>query len=910
MSTTSLSRPTSYDLASAHHIGPKHATHATDASDLKIPSNREFDSTQSLARALEGANNSNASHKHSPARSFRSPSHDPYHHHLPPPQPSPTHHHHIKPHHAEDPTPLPTLPKMRHAETYSAPSTPARHPIEHPEPRKSPQMRHAEKYEVPVESPIRHVEPYEYDPPFKMSPTRMAASRSHSPVPEFNVEEYKKSLHEILNLEQKVGTLEFSKEILQHDTTRLSQRNARLELETAHQAKSLAALQQEHTEVVDRLRLENSELVEKMDMIERVEANYVKVPSEDWIKLQQKIKILITENDVLVEENKTRAEGIQQLSQIIEQQSEEITSLRTTETSLESKIAELTESTISVESQLEAANSHATTLHENLASANNETARLDSELAHARETIVSEQTRFAALKVALDQVTEQYKEHVEESEEGARHLSNTITETKTESTTLQSNLTHLQHLLQTLEKRNQDLLASESTHSHHLSLATEKAHEAFLERDKAALREHQAVEEVKRLEGKYRETAEKWKGKAEAEIATMRAQHLQDRKKLGDEIAHLESKVSQSHAQAERSMREKRAAESELEKMMKHIPDEVERLNGIIEEVAGRLRAAEREKSDNLETLGTLQQKLTRDQNRHEKEKEELVFQVDDFYRRLRRAEKDLEDAKETAVKSMTHLTQLEHDTEKLNETTSQKLKQKESELHCIQQRHETELSELHSKLSSLSSTHTKTCQELHALTSTQHSLSSQWKHESASLTSRYDGIISDLRAQITRGHEKIKLLEEEIAEAGQSRKDVVLEVEAERRNTQKVKQVLKGVEDKCDAVTRRLDAVMKSEQEAVVEKKHLQRQIDRLCMERERLERERSYKENRESGSLRQAPTRSAHHVPSSDLDSQPDVRALQAEIERVKSRSRSAHHNIDAFLSTLEDGSDIVSE
>ncbi|ORY36880.1 hypothetical protein BCR33DRAFT_473207 [Rhizoclosmatium globosum] len=59
-------------------------------------------------------------------------------------------------------------------------------------------------------------------------------------------------------------------------------------------------------------------------MLEREGQNYVKVPSEDWVKLQQKIQILISENDVLVDESKTRAKGIEQLSTIIEQQAEEI----------------------------------------------------------------------------------------------------------------------------------------------------------------------------------------------------------------------------------------------------------------------------------------------------------------------------------------------------------------------------------------------------------------------------------------------------------------------------------------------------------------------------------------------------------------------------------------------------------
>ncbi|KAJ3077166.1 hypothetical protein HDU98_007551 [Podochytrium sp. JEL0797] len=177
--------------------------------------------------------------------------------------------------------------------------------------------------------------------------------------------------------------------------------------------------------------------------------------------------------------------------------------------------------------------------------------------------------------------------------------------------------------------------------------------------------------------------------------------------------------------------------------MMKNILDEVKRLTGIIDEMA-------------LETLRALQQKLKRDQNRHQKEKEELAFRIDDLGRRLRRAEKDLEDAKETALKSITHIIQLEHDNKKLHETTSQKLKQKDAELQCIQQKHETEICKLRASLSSLSFTHTKA-------------------------SFRYDAIICDLRAQITQGKEKILTLN-----AGQVKTNVVWKVESEPRNVKK----------------------------------------------------------------------------------------------------------------------------
>ncbi|KAJ3055779.1 hypothetical protein HDU99_007500, partial [Rhizoclosmatium hyalinum] len=154
-------------------------------------------------------------------------------------------------------------------------------------------------------------------------------------------------------------------------------------------------------------------------MLEREGQNYVKVPSEDWVKLQQKIQILISENDVLVDESKTRAKGIEQLSTIIEQQAEEISSLRETESNLESQIESLTQQLESSQQNLQNQESHCNNLHEQLSAANQASEQLESQLVESRESVAAEKTRFEGIKAALDQITEKYHELMEEAEVAA-----------------------------------------------------------------------------------------------------------------------------------------------------------------------------------------------------------------------------------------------------------------------------------------------------------------------------------------------------------------------------------------------------------------------------------------------------------------------------------------------------------
>jgi predicted nuclease with TOPRIM domain len=51
----------------------------------------------------------------------------------------------------------------------------------------------------------------------------------------------------------------------------------------------------------------------------------------------------------------------------------------------------------------------------------------------------------------------------------------------------------------------------------------------------------------------------------------------------------------------ERAIREKRAAESELEKMTLRLPQETQRMNDIIEELSNKLRLTEKERIQSSE---------------------------------------------------------------------------------------------------------------------------------------------------------------------------------------------------------------------------------------------------------------------------------------------------------------------
>ena len=83
----------------------------------------------------------------------------------------------------------------------------------------------------------------------------------------------------------------------------------------------------------------------------------------------------------------------------------------------------------------------------------------------------------------------------------------------------------------------------------------------------------------------------------------LRTQFNHEKRHLIDELHKLEELCTSLQSQNERAMRDKRAAESELDKMTRHIPAEVDRMTMALEELHSKLAASERERHDSMQKL-------------------------------------------------------------------------------------------------------------------------------------------------------------------------------------------------------------------------------------------------------------------------------------------------------------------
>lgn len=176
--------------------------------------------------------------------------------------------------------------------------------------------------------------------------------------------------------------------------------------------------------------------------------------------------------------------------------------------------------------------------------------------------------------------------------------------------------------------------------------------EALFERDVALKRESALTKELEILTKKLLDQPKLFEEKNDLAIqkyivlTSMRSQFNAERRKYCEEIQKLEILCADLSTQADRAIREKRAAESELDKITLHIPAEADRLTMALEELHSKLRASERERQEATQKLESVYQKMQSNQNQFEIERHQANERIEDTYRRLKRMEREVEDSK------------------------------------------------------------------------------------------------------------------------------------------------------------------------------------------------------------------------------------------------------------------------
>ncbi|KAL2915100.1 hypothetical protein HK105_205424 [Polyrhizophydium stewartii] len=638
-----------------------------------------------------------------------------------------------------------------------------------------------------------------------------------------------------------------------------------------------------------------------------------RLTTDDAREHRDRLEIMIAENDHLVEQNRQSAREIDSLRDQVERygrtlgvQVAELEAAKDRVRSLEHEISVLNDAKDALEREVKIGNNDA-------AHSRADVEALQNQIRHRNRELDACHAKIAELKKALSEITERYQLHIKEAAANAEREKELIDELRAKSASLdgecqsrvcatqsakevadlrQQNETLLQ-VNRELEKRIAALERKEIASMEESQRCAHELDEARFERDKAIERETRARDEVAHLAAKLAEMPAKYAEKNEAAIETLRSQFNQDRRKFADETSKLEVLCATLQNQAERAIREKRAAESELEKLTRHIPAETDRLTMMIEELHSKLRASERERADAMHKVESVHQKLAREQNAFETERAQSGTRVEEAYRRLRKVERELEETKQERISMHTRISALEHERKTLLEQRTKKQLQHEAEVASLTERSQSQVSELESKLEHVTEAHSKICRDMQQLLADQRRLGEKWKDESARMTEHYESALAHSRAQIAQFQTKVNDLEAQLQKASARHRDLMEQIAHEKREQSGMHARCLNAESRIESLGRQVGLLVGKEAEMIEERKRLQREVDRLTMEKERLQKDARSQMKHEIGlntaRLRQvAVVDAVEHNPHAApvAGGLGDARDLEAEIARLRER------------------------
>ncbi|XP_013399684.1 sodium channel and clathrin linker 1-like [Lingula anatina] len=393
---------------------------------------------------------------------------------------------------------------------------------------------------------------------------------------------------------------------------------------------------------------------------------------------------------------------------------------------------------------------------------------------------------------------------------------------------LKKDKTELDQKLTELQKKNSDLEQKE--YEFHLQNRenVQMAENALLEKDQALLREQQQTEENQRLQDQMSKLIDEAGLRTKKEVENIRKQCNNNIAKLMEELQNMEMDNSEKQAQLERAIREKRAVESELEKLYQEglVMGSKEQAN--YEELNKRACQAETLRDEAVIKLESLQGNVKRMEMNHIQEKSQLQMQIDQLRERVTTMSQEFEDVNQERMKLL-------DETDKLKRKTQQAQKEKEAadrkcskELTLRDQEQLMKERECEVRMQSMEDAHRQSTKELRNMLLQQQRMGAKWKEECQAISQKFEGKITDLRdenGRLKRRAEELTRLLEECKEKTVQAENLVLEY---TNNIKKMENRVRDAESRAKDAATQVSKQLARERRMRQERRFLASELDR----------------------------------------------------------------------------------
>ncbi|XP_040002349.1 sodium channel and clathrin linker 1 [Xiphias gladius] len=366
--------------------------------------------------------------------------------------------------------------------------------------------------------------------------------------------------------------------------------------------------------------------------------------------------------------------------------------------------------------------------------------RREEDVAEAQGREDAADRRLQQLQVALSQLEGRLKATSQEAESVRR-----------EQTMWERKLGELQARCTTLDEEKYEALAK-------VRESVQVAEEAALQKDQALLRERQRIEELEKTKEAIKQLIQDAAARTRKEVENVRKQCNIQIHRMAEELSALQLECADKESQIERSLRERKAAEEELERVYKEGRAEPEFRK--IDALHQRCLNAERMKEDISLTLQSTQNKLKKMDMDYSEELSRCQEEVRRLHSALAAARDDCVSVSEERLHLQQENLQLSREMDELRKTTMLVQKGAKQQVSQMEQEYSLKEQGLDARVRELEERSRSSSAELTRLLTAHQRSNQRWKEEAKNLVQAFETKITGLKAEVNRQKQRSHELE------------------------------------------------------------------------------------------------------------------------------------------------------
>ncbi|KAM3865366.1 sodium channel and clathrin linker 1 [Diretmus argenteus] len=411
--------------------------------------------------------------------------------------------------------------------------------------------------------------------------------------------------------------------------------------------------------------------------------------------------------------------------------------------------------------------------------------RREEEAAEAQGREGAADRRLQQLQSALSQLEARLKVASQEAEAVRR-----------ERTVWERQVGELQGRCTSLEEERYEALSK-------VRESVQLAEEAMLQKDQAMLRDKQKAEELEKTKEAIKQLIQEAAVRTRKEVENVRKQCNVQIHRMAEELSTLQLECADKECQIERSRRERKAVEEELENVYKEgrAEPEFRKLDALHQ----RCLDAERMKDDMGITLKSTQNKLKKMEMDHDEELSRCTEEVRRLQGSLAMARDDCVRVSEERLQLQQENQQLRREMDELRKASLLVQKQSKQKVSQMEQEYSLKQQGLDVRLQELEESRRSSSADLTRLLTAQQRSTRRWKEEAKNLTQAFEIKITSLKAELNRQKQRSQELEIQL----ESDHDAIAEYERQlaecQEKTSRLQRRLTQAEQRATTATQQL---------------------------------------------------------------------------------------------------------